>query len=530
MASREAPARAHRPPQSADPRARMPQAPAQAGRCAGAAAQLAAVHRTLRHGPLVQLQAGGAARNRTGLPDRLKNGVEALSGVSLDGVKVHYNSSKPAQLEALAYAQGSDIHLAPGQERHLPHEAWHLVQQAQGRVKPTLQMKSGVPVNDDKGLEAEADLMGAKAAAIAPASKPIVAGPAAVMTPSSGSGPVQRYFAASNGVRLSDGNQLALANEKSLWASPSSIDQSNEVLAKKQSFVKLVPTGANMNSLYGGKLHKIEPRWNEATDVKIDERVRLKKANTNVDGFITHSDCFMNAQLVMGVEDTDTGSRDKVSPVFGTGENRKARQPEKVKEQAKFGSYLSSNLPTRSLQLFLNTAMPLFYKSMETVPKESPIRELASAFLKGFTRASFEGFLFAYRTLVTEPKLAPLLDVFSREFGVNEYMTPEIGEGLAVVSDPFLRNKRQEEIKAGKKQEEEELWNYHFAGVIMKDGSDYVILENYSVGQSKVDNQKWTFGMFGTGKQSFHAEMKTKQGIEGGAPLSLSFDQTPDAK
>jgi hypothetical protein len=66
-------------------------------------------------------------------------------------------------LNAHAYAQGSEIHVAPGQERHLPHEAWHVVQQAQGRVKPTMQMKAGVPVNDDAGLESEADVMGAKA-------------------------------------------------------------------------------------------------------------------------------------------------------------------------------------------------------------------------------------------------------------------------------------------------------------------------------------------------------------------------------
>ncbi len=101
--------------------------------------------------------------NSTGLPDHLKTGIENLSGISMDHVKVHYNSDKPAQLQAHAYAQGSEIHVAPGQEKHLPHEAWHVVQQAQGRVKPTVQMKGGVPVNDDVGLEAEADLMGAKA-------------------------------------------------------------------------------------------------------------------------------------------------------------------------------------------------------------------------------------------------------------------------------------------------------------------------------------------------------------------------------
>ena len=38
------------------------------------------------------------------------------------------------------------------------------MQQAQGRVKPTMQMKAGVAVNDDVGLETEADVMGARAA------------------------------------------------------------------------------------------------------------------------------------------------------------------------------------------------------------------------------------------------------------------------------------------------------------------------------------------------------------------------------
>jgi hypothetical protein len=89
--------------------------------------------------------------------------MESLSGMPLDDVKVHRNSDKPAQLQAHAYAQGTDIHLGPGQEKHLPHEAWHVVQQKQGRVNPTMQMKGKVNVNDDAGLEKEADIMGANA-------------------------------------------------------------------------------------------------------------------------------------------------------------------------------------------------------------------------------------------------------------------------------------------------------------------------------------------------------------------------------
>jgi hypothetical protein len=103
--------------------------------------------------------------NNTGLPDNLKSGIENISGFAMDDVKVHYNSDKPAQLQAHAYAQGTDIHLGSGQEKHLPHEAWHVVQQKQGRVQPTMQLKGKVNVNDDAGLETEADVMGAKASA-----------------------------------------------------------------------------------------------------------------------------------------------------------------------------------------------------------------------------------------------------------------------------------------------------------------------------------------------------------------------------
>lgn len=101
--------------------------------------------------------------DRTGLPPQLKTGVENLSGYSMDRVRVHYHSSKPAQLHALAYAEGNDIYVASGQERHLPHEAWHVVQQMQGRVRPT-GMVAGIPVNDMPSLEREADVMGEKAA------------------------------------------------------------------------------------------------------------------------------------------------------------------------------------------------------------------------------------------------------------------------------------------------------------------------------------------------------------------------------
>jgi hypothetical protein len=100
---------------------------------------------------------GGSA-----LPPGLRAGIESLSGMDMGTVRVHYRSPMPATLNALAYAQGSNIHLAHGQEHHLPHEAWHVVQQLQGKVRATTSVE-GVGVNDDASLEREADRMGDQA-------------------------------------------------------------------------------------------------------------------------------------------------------------------------------------------------------------------------------------------------------------------------------------------------------------------------------------------------------------------------------
>lgn len=100
--------------------------------------------------------------NTTGLPDDLKNNLESMFGMSLDQVKVHYNSPKPAKLEAHAYAEFPNIYIAPGQEKYLPEEAVHMIQQMQGRVKASKKV-NGTAINDNPSLEKEAIKEGQKA-------------------------------------------------------------------------------------------------------------------------------------------------------------------------------------------------------------------------------------------------------------------------------------------------------------------------------------------------------------------------------
>ena len=100
--------------------------------------------------------------NRTGIPLQLKRRMEEHTGLSFQDVQVHYNSEQPGKINALAYTQGTQVYLAPGEEKHLPHELGHVVQQKQGIVKADTRYPGGVCMNTDPRLEREADQIGAR--------------------------------------------------------------------------------------------------------------------------------------------------------------------------------------------------------------------------------------------------------------------------------------------------------------------------------------------------------------------------------
>ena len=113
-----------------------------------------------------------AAEGRAGfLPGALRGRVERMSGFTLDDVRVHHNSTRPDALGAVAVTEGTEIHLGRGQEHHLAHEAWHVVQQLEGRVRAASQFK-GRALNDDPALEREADEMAARVLGSAAADGP----------------------------------------------------------------------------------------------------------------------------------------------------------------------------------------------------------------------------------------------------------------------------------------------------------------------------------------------------------------------
>jgi hypothetical protein len=102
------------------------------------------------------------------MPEAVQQKMEAAFGSDFSDVRIHEGVAAES-IGAIAYTQGSHIHFAPGAycpmqlrgHQLLGHELAHVVQQRSGRVP----IPGGTLINTDSRLEAEADAMGAKAAA-----------------------------------------------------------------------------------------------------------------------------------------------------------------------------------------------------------------------------------------------------------------------------------------------------------------------------------------------------------------------------
>jgi hypothetical protein len=103
------------------------------------------------------------------LPKGVQAKMEAAFRADFSAVRVHVGP-QASRIGAVAFTTGNDIYFAPGRyqpdsvqgQQLLGHELAHVIQQRQGRVRSSA---DGVAVVQDRTLEAEADRLGARAAA-----------------------------------------------------------------------------------------------------------------------------------------------------------------------------------------------------------------------------------------------------------------------------------------------------------------------------------------------------------------------------
>ncbi|TKC88847.1 DUF4157 domain-containing protein [Trinickia terrae] len=497
--------------------------------------------------------------DRSGLPAQLKHGIESLSGYSMDDVKVHYNSSRPAQLQAHAYAQGTDIHLAPGQERHLPHEAWHVVQQKQGRVRPTMQMKGGVPVNDDQGLEREADVMGQRAVqmrAQPPGEK------AHLPIPGSSDSRVAQRYTVENGYRISAARELAIADnkeEKTFFAKPAAVVRSNAILAGMKSKVKLTP-GAAAPAVLANMIAVTPANREEGKPEVFDVNECIDVADRVTNSGQTHAvykPLGNGPKHLHALRAYDLGALNKLIEVLVKTPDvapahvidaQKGLEPKDLAPNFAFtlgnvavatnspadaSNALKPKLPNRNLRIaLLANVLRDQFTNMPQVQQEivDQVNELLGAITLKTTEDKDDAEVETWATLINsliDQTKSMHSDAYSKmppqeqskraaQLGINEAAQPDIGESYATMST------RKPNEKDGDK------WTFHFAAVVARDQNDSITLENYNRRGDNAGNSKWYFDMHGAHNQSFHA--KHKDTVADGVTVRMGEEATVEMR
>jgi Domain of unknown function (DUF4157) len=509
-----------------------------------------------------------------GLPLALKSGIEALSGISMDTVNVHYHSSQPAKLNALAYTWGRDIHLAPGQEQHLPHEAWHVVQQAQGRVKPTLQLKGGVSVNDSQGLEHEADVMGAKALAGRAAGygsappegksrqdekEPLNAltfpergdrsTPSSLRSLSSVEPVIQRYavlgpnkiFGVQPQKRPWFGYPYAVATGGSLVAqthNPAATgihdflnapgSNTAETAGAANGF-SLRVSNDNQMAVEDSNLTHRQPKVFFATQQVVNaSNLALTKAGS---AFSLQSDAGTTVKILTGWW-SDVTLR-KVTPVYNGGSADLAPQNcnaiaaqitgQNPQGLASKGGQLTEEI---SKQLAPRAAVE-YSKANDKYKKEYQLElnEKQMSELQSQEADEMSG-------LTNEIAKEYVANRNSRQIArlhANQYAAPDVGQSYMISSLGFgqdLGGGRARLHDYETNTDRDLGWGYHFGGVVARSGSDRITLENYARGDNRANtpDPRWYFQMYGIARgQSFHEANKAT--LSYANPLTVAYSK-----
>jgi|GEM_PF-4546152 len=417
------------------------------------------------------IQRQDEVENKTGLPDRLKAGVENLSGMAMDDVRVHYNSSKPAQLNAHAYTQGQTIEVGPGQERHLPHEAWHVVQQMQGRVRPTMQVK-GYGVNDDRGLEREADVMGKRSVLLTTMGNPTAnrsrtesREPSVTVAEKKQSVPITRTKNDKGIVQRkvnADPEQGTRATEEfdgdtpyvitsdydptSVWLSQSAAAEVCKHLTKAKLALNMAKSGDEIGDYQADRY--------ELVAAKDAQGGPKKKPDDDEKVLKLISDCGKLAKRII------TGAYEGAIEPKGTGKSIESGQEQMASRLIMLEALRKAKIIASDVASTMATAI---YKNKPGI--------------EGLEKMFEE-----YENLSAEKK---------NEMSVNVGANPAAGEAYMTATG----GTRHEGT------EDDEAWTYHFGAVLWAQAGDTLVLENYAV-EGQATTADYEFKLYGKGSDS----------------------------
>lgn len=420
---------------------------------------------------------GGGGGSGGGEP--LHPGVNALMSSSFNtdfsSVRVHQDSQAQS-VGALAYAQGTDLHFAPGQYQPetdrgrelIGHELAHVVQQAQGRVAAPAQAKADGGVNHDSALEREADDLGARAARGERVNTTEVSvGPGVT---------IQCYLdqtITGKKWRVADNLDMAIRQDSPVYGSHHFYAESALI---GSADAQLTATGSRLSLKAGsGTMSVTDGKTTRSlTRVSPENKKDGTKGNAASGGMQWPDDCGNAANAIM------QGDGLKGKAVYNTPPSGWFEQ---LYALITGSSGIQREGPTREYGTDTEThrgeTLHSPHLMLDDVFKATLDKDAATAWTK-------------YQAMTPAEK-----DAFDKKVGINKYASPEVGEAFSIVSN-------KDEYVDGKSA-----WNFHWGGVVMKSGGDHVTMENFA-GSGE---DAWDFQMYGPATkagQTFHEQQEIR--------------------
>lgn len=391
-------------------------------------------------------------------PD-VRTSAEATLGYDLSLVRVHDGPEAAAlahDMGAIAFTAGRDIFVgAAGSATDvslMTHELTHTVQQGFSEAKPKTLGAS------DTAHEQAAET-GAASAGTADE--------------------VQRFTddKVINGsyARVSENGHVVVLGESNfsqdLYASAQMIDHANGKLAasgEQGSYLRLVRTGDVLKHA-GSNLEKVAPVFTpQKGDGQNDKLAEENKGKDQDDKMGLYADCGRSSRVVMG-------SHGDAAP-HGT---YKSGGKEKDTADSYRPSDYSDQIYVECMPQFLaNGANAKYLK--EGVHYTGSKDNIVKAQSPDQAREQYWELGEAGRR------------AFDQMAGINTAANPEIGGGYTLNTEYNM---------PGFKEKGDMTWNFHWAGCVMKDGTDNITLENYAAGDYDTINTEWNFQMYGTVKK-----------------------------
>jgi hypothetical protein len=428
--------------------------------------------------------------------------IEALFGQSLGHIQAHLGGEAGESSRAMgaaAFASGDQIVFrdANPSKELVAHEVAHIVQQGAGQGPSGGVGKQGDSLEKNADEVADRVKKGESAQDLLPDAGGKAKG-----------GDVQHYkeeIVQGARARVSDTGKSIRVGSQDLYLTADLIQYANNKLratGQDGSYVELEADGDSLS--YGSNtLSRVMPKF--VPSGKNDLHSGLTDANSGgkdsegakSDKFALWTDCGRSSAAVMGSQYTDRAA------VYNRNGKEVARQGLKDRNITGAGDSMPGQMAN---QVYIDGMSEYLYKNVENTNLVEGLHyQVAGGKRKPVWPKNALHARQQYAALKPEDQQA-----VDQQLGINAYANPDVGEGFTMATEYQMPGAA--EVPGAKR------WNFHWAGVVAKDGADIISLENYavtadyaqSVGVRQYDfvDRGWVFEMYGTQRfdQSFHAQ------------------------